>query len=419
MQNLRARIAALLDTGTARLVARDTALIFGGYALQLLTQIGWLVLAVRSLGPDGYGIFASLTALTIAASCFAGWGCDQLLIRAVSRDPAALRPWLGHCLIIITVTGAAILLLGMLVLPLLEVGRIGSLPLFLVLASDLLLGRYANLGVSVFMGTSQAARQSAVIITIGLCRLLAIALAAAMPGELTLPGWAWWYAGSSAAAALLCLTLVIRDHGAPIFRWMGGYAGDGLAFAAESTLQASARDLDKPIVLEMVGAEAAGEYAAAYRIVETINMPVRALASANVGRMFRLAADSPRSCVSYANRLIPVAAGIGAAGALGLVLFAGLLPLIFGARYDELPLIVRLAAAFPFFSGLYVIWADALSATGRQRLRVAVVCVTLALNVLFCWIGVTAAGLEGAAIARVIVMGITAALAWAALPRSP
>ncbi|MCR0982320.1 lipopolysaccharide biosynthesis protein [Roseomonas populi] len=416
MPKLPARLRALLEHGTVRSVARDSSLIFGGYALQLLTQIGWLVLAVRSLGPDGYGIFASLTALTVAASCFVGWGCDQLLIRAVARDPAALRPWLGHCLGLITATGLVLVSLGMAILPVLEVGRIGTVPLLLVLVSDLLFGRYANVGIAVFMGTGQAARQSAVTIIIGLCRLVAIAIAAALPGALSLQGWASWYAASSAAAAALCLALVIRDHGMPVLRWMGGHAGEGLAFAAESALQASVRDLDKPIVLEVAGAEAAGEYAAAFRIVETVGMPVRALASASYARMFRLAGESSAACVSYVYRLIPVAAGIGAAGALGLLVFAGLLPLIFGERYDDLPYVVRLAAVFPLMSGLYGIWADGLSATGRQRVRLSLVCISLALTLLLCWAGVQAGGLEGAAIARVIVMGITAGLAWAALP---
>lgn len=67
----------------------------------------------------------------------------------------------------------------MLVLPVLEAGRIRTLPLFLVLS------RYANLCVAVFMAPEQAGRQSAVTSIIGGCRLLAIAAAALLPSVLT------------------------------------------------------------------------------------------------------------------------------------------------------------------------------------------------------------------------------------------
>ncbi|WP_043838557.1 lipopolysaccharide biosynthesis protein [Muricoccus aerilatus] len=417
MRQLLATLSAPLSGGVSRQLSRNTTVILAGYGVQLVTQMGWLLLAVRTLGPAGYGLFASLTAITIAASCFVGWGCDQLLIRAVSRDAGALRPWLGHSLGLITVTGVGLILLGMLVLPVLEVGRIGALPLFLVLVSDLVLARYANLCIAVFMATEQAWRQSAVTIIIGGCRLVAITAAALLPGVLTIQAWSGWYAGASMVAAVLCLGMTIREHGAPLPRWMGGHLAEGITFAAESAVQASARDLDKPIVLEVAGAEAAGLYAAAFRIVETLGMPVRALASATYARMFRLAHEDPGRCVAYANRLIPAAAAMAGLGGLALALAAGLLPLVFGERYAELPLVVRLTAVFPLFAGVYGIWADALSATGRQRHRLALVCVSLVLTMVLCWIGVTAQGLEGAALARVAVMGITAALAWAALPR--
>lgn len=417
MRALYERLSAPLSGGMARQLSRDTTLILAGYAVQLLTQMGWLLLAVRTLGPSGYGLFASLTAITVAASCFVGWGCDQLLIRAVARDAGALRAWLGHSLGLITATGAGLILLGMLALPALEVGRIGAMPLFLVLLADLVLSRYANLCIAVFMATGQAGRQSAVTIIIGGCRLAAIAAAALLPGVLTLQAWAGWYAGASAAAAALCLGMTIREHGAPLARWMGGHLAEGMTFAAESAVQASARDLDKPIVLEMAGAEAAGLYAAAFRIVETLGMPVRALASASYARMFRLAHEDPARCVAYANRLIPVAVAMAGLGGLALVLAAGLLPLVFGERYTDLPLVVRLTALFPLFAGAYGIWADALSATGRQHRRLALVCVSLALTVGLCWLGLRAEGLEGAAVARVAVMAITAAMAWGSLPR--
>jgi O-antigen/teichoic acid export membrane protein len=393
-------------------VAFDASVIFGGFGLQLMTQIGWLVLAVRFLGPDGYGFFASLTAVTVAVSCFVGWGCDQLLIRGVAADRAALRGWMGHCLLAITATGLPLVALGAALLPMLEIGQVGLAPLALVLVSDLLLARYANMCIAVYMATNEAARQSTVTVAIGAFRLGAIALAGLLPGELTLAGWAWWYAAASVLAALFCLGLAIRDHGAPQWRWMRGLLGDGLTFSAESALQASVKDLDKPIVLEAAGAAAAGHYAAAFRIIDTLAMPIRALGYAIYARLFRLAAEDRAACVNYGLKLLPVGFGIGAAGGIGTLAFAWMLPWIFGAEYAELPWLVRLISPMPALFGAYIIGADVLSAIGRQSVRLGVVVASLAATLLLCWLAVPAYGLAGAALARLAVQAATAALVW-------
>src|SRR5215207_3572419 len=56
------------------------------FGLRVLVQLLYFLMIVRFLGPAGYGVFASLTAITLFASTFSGIGCDQVLIRRVTRD---------------------------------------------------------------------------------------------------------------------------------------------------------------------------------------------------------------------------------------------------------------------------------------------------------------------------------------------
>ncbi|HEY8610141.1 MAG TPA: lipopolysaccharide biosynthesis protein [Roseomonas sp.] len=416
---MRSLFAPLLRHLPQGALAFDASVIFGGFSLQLLTQIGWLIMAVRFLGPEGYGLFASLTAITVAVSCFVGWGCDQMLIRAVAADRTKLQGWLGHSLIAITGTALAMGTVCFAVLAVLDIGAIGTGPLLAVLMADLLLARYANLCIAVYMATGEATRQSTVTVLIGACRLVAIALAAAMPGELPLAEWAWWYAGSSAVAAGLCLGLAVHDHGLPRWTWVAGLTGDGFAFSAESALQASIKDLDKPIIAAILGPAAAGLYAAAFRIIDTLSLPIRALGYAIYPRLFRMAAEGREACVELALRLLPLGVGVGLAGAAGVLIFAGLLPWIFGAAYEELPWLTRLLTPMPALFAAYVVGADALSAIGRQSVRLLVVVASLGMTLLLCWFGAEQAGVAGAAIARILVAAATVALVWALilLPR--
>ncbi|MCQ4161108.1 oligosaccharide flippase family protein [Roseomonas sp. GC11] len=408
------RLRALLPE---RALALDIGVLFSGFTLQLLTQVGWLVLALRVLGPDGYGLFASLTAVTVALSFLVGLGSDQLLIRHVAAEPAALRRWLGHGLLATTATGLPLALLLLLLLPLAEIGRIGTGPLLAVLLADLLCGRYANLCTVVAIATGQAGRQSQATVLVGALRLAAIALAGLLPGGLSIAAWAWWYLGASTLAALGCLALVVRDHGWPIPTWINGHWREGTAFAAEAALQASVADLDKPIVLQLAGPTEAGLYAATFRIIGTLYLPLRALGYAFYGRLFRRPeAERP----AYGLRMLPAGLGIGLAAALGVLLCADLLPLIFGPAYAALPPLLRLVCLMPAAYGAFYLGADVLSATRRQPLRLGIVTLSLALTLALCWLAVPLAGIEGASLARLGVQGLAALAVWAfALRRLP
>lgn len=416
-RRLGPRLGPLLAMLPEKALAFDVGILFSGFGLQLMTQIGWLVLALRFLGPDGYGLFASLTAVTVALASFVGLGCDQLLIRGVAADRASLPRWLGFSLLLILLTGLPLLLLLAALLPLLEIGRIGLLPLLAVLAADLLLGRAATLCAAVYVATGQAARQSTMTVLTGSARLAAIAIAGLLPGTLSMAAWTGWYAGASALAAIACLGLVMRDHGAPRPAWIGGQLGDGLAFGAESALQASVGDLDKPIVLELAGANAAGLYAAAFRIIGIAYLPIRALGYALYGRLFRLAAEDRAACVAYGIKLLPVGLGIGLFAAFGVLVGAGLLPWIFGEAYAELPALLRLICLLPAAFAVYIVGADVLSAIGRQTGRLLLVGASLAATLGLCWLALPVAGIEGAALARLAVTIATAVAVWAMILR--
>jgi O-antigen/teichoic acid export membrane protein len=407
---MKTRLMRLLP---AKALAFDVSVLFGGFGLQLLTQIAWLLMALRLLGPEGYGQFAALTAVTVAVACFAGWGTDQLLIREVAREPAAMRRWVGHGLLAILVTALPLGVALFLLLPLIEAGRIGATALALVLLADLWLGRWANLAIAITMAASQSKRQATVTVIPGIMRLAAILLAGLLHEPLTIGAWAAWYAAATALSALVCLWLVVRDHGWPRAGWIPGLWGEGLAFAAESALQASVKDLDKPIVLQFLGAEAAGLYAAAFRIVDVVALPIRALGYALYARMFKLAAEDMAACRRLARRSLGLAVALGAAGGVGLLLFAWLLPLVFGPAYDALPGLVRMLSSMPALFGAFVIGADLLTAVGRQSHRLAVVVVSLALTLGMCWLLTPLLGLEGAILARLGVQALTAALIWA------
>lgn len=409
MSGWRARLARLLPE---RALARDGGILFGGFSVQLLLQVGWLLLALRVLGPEGYGLFVGLTAVTVAASYLAGPGCEQLLIRRTAGDAAAMPRAFGAGLTAIMLTGLPLAALFLWLLPAIGLASLGLLALCAILSADLLLGRVANLCAAVYLATGAAQRQSLAMVAMSATRCGAIALAGLMPGPLTLQAWAWWYAASALLGAAICLGLVLRDHGAPRLPAWPSEWRDGAAFAAEATLTAAAADLDKPLVLALAGPVAAGHYAAAARIIGTLLLPMRALGYAVYGRLFRLGEADRGGSLDYARRVRPVTAGLGLAAALGVLAFADLAPLLLGPGYEDLPLLLRLFCLLPLAQALFALGADVLSATRLQPVRLALVAASLALTLLLCWAALPWAGAEGAAAARVAVTLLSAGLVW-------
>jgi O-antigen/teichoic acid export membrane protein len=404
-----ARLARFLPE---RGLARDGSILFSGFSVQLVTQMGWLLLALMFLGPDGYGLFVGLTAVTIAASYLAGPGCEQLLIRRTAGDRAAMPPAFAAGLISILLTGVPLGALFLWLLPAIGLASIGPFALAAILVADLLLGRVANLCSAVYLATGQATRQSLAMVAMSATRLLAIALAGLMPGALTLEAWAFWYFGSALLGAAICLALVVRDHGAPRLPAWPREWRDGAAFAAEAALQAAAMDLDKPIVLALAGPVAAGYYAAAARIIGTLLLPMRALGYAVYGRLFKLGEQDRASSMSYALRVLPVSVGLGLGAVLGVLLFADLVPLVLGPAYAGLPVLLRLFCLFPLAQAVFALGADVLSATRLQPVRLYLVGASLAATLALCWWVTPWAGAEGAAVVRVGVTLLAAGAAW-------
>ena len=123
-------------------------------------------------------------------------------------------------------------------------------------------------------------------------------------------------------------------------------------------------------------------------------------------------------CLAYALKLLPLALAMGAAVGVGALVGAGLLPLVFGQAYHELPWLVRMLSPMPILLGVFMLGADALSATGYQSKRLLLVSLSLAATLLAMPWAIEHAGLVGAVLVRLGASLVTAGAVWLLLPWS-
>jgi O-antigen/teichoic acid export membrane protein len=185
----------------------------------------------------------------------------------------------------------------------------------------------------------------------------------------------------------------------------------GFGFLSVSVSGLALGSLDKALVLRLGGAEIAGNYTAAYRLASLAAVPVEALATAVLPRLF-LAREN-RAAASRLLGLLLVLTAIysGCAGA-ALWWLAPLLPRVLGADFAAAVAATRILAFYVPAACLYLIGVQVLLGFERLRWRlISDLLGMLTLVGLLAW-SLPTAGVVGATQAVLVTQWLLAALVW-------
>lgn len=411
------RLFSLIGRYRASPLARNTVTYTFNFGLQLVIQFGYFMLISRYLGPASYGIFVTLSSVSVIAVLMIGLGSDNLMIQRVAVEPQAFSRYFGHAVVMIAATmpfiGAATILIGIYLVG----DQLELAALLAIVAAHLVFGRVVGLSANVFMSFDKAKWQLFVNVGITALRALFLAVAVLSMGSLTLEVWAWWYLAASALSAVVALPLVFSICGLPSLTIVWKDLSLGLQYCLEFVAVGGVGDLDKPAVAQTLGAEAAGQYAAGFKIVDAASAPIRALLYATYTRHFRNAAASRADSVGFGVKLLPFSLLISVSVAIVLYIAADFVPFLIGGDFDGTPEIIKLLALYPLLMGLSGIGADILRAVGKQKVRIALLVVTALLMVPAIWLGATLGGLIGAGIARLMLQVALVSATWLFLVR--
>ncbi|NRG16348.1 hypothetical protein HPQ64_01440 [Rhizobiales bacterium] len=412
------RLASQIGQLRSSPLARNTITYTFNFGLQLVIQFGYFLMISRYLGAGGYGLFVTLSSVGIIGVLIIGLGSDHLMIQRVAVDPKAFSRYFGHAVVMIAstlpVVGLAVVVVGHYLVG----DELAWAPLIAIVVSHLVFGRINGVCANAFMAFDRAKLQLFCNVFIAAARAAFLGLAIVVLDKLTLEAWAWWYLAASALSAGIALTLVLAICGLPRLNVVWGDLKLGLQYCLEFLAIGSVGDLDKPTVAQALGPEAAGQYAAGFKIVDAASAPVRALLYATYTRHFRNAASSDADSVGFGIKLLPFSLAISISVAIALFIGADFVPLLIGHDFDGTPEIIKLLALYPLLMGLSGIGADILRAVGRQALRITLLVITSVLMIPAIWIGAELGGLFGAGVARLLLQVGLVGATWAFLVRS-
>ncbi|WP_187775773.1 lipopolysaccharide biosynthesis protein [Luteimonas suaedae] len=393
-------------------LAAQTIAVFGWNVARLTTQLVWVVLLARFLGAEGYGSFSGIAGLALAFSGLAGLGLGLRMYQDTARDPAMFGLRWRQALRVLGWSGIGLSLLflatGWLLFP-----NLPWLLLMAVAAAELLMAPFITHAAFAYASRRQVAQAAAAPVVLSIARVIAAGIATALPVENGLQMYALLHLAATAVAAGLVLRrcqlrLMPPPAEAVVSR---NDLVTGLGFSSVWASGLALGSIDKAVALRVGGAGLAGEYTAAHRFANLVALPVEALVTAVMPRLFSAGGGS-RFPVRMVGTLALTVASYGMIAGVILWYGADLVPLLLGEVFRESVAALHLLAFWVPAYCLRSLGSNVLLGFGWKRWRfwseLAAMMAVLMLMIL--WI--PAYGVAGAAAALVVAEGMLVTIVW-------
>jgi len=309
---------------SSALLRKNTAYIVLAQAARLVVQAFYFFLMARGLGPGQYGAFVAVVAAVAIAYPFVGNGSANLMVKNVARERRLLPESLGNALLMTLASG---LLLSVLVVPACLVVLPSVIPLsvvVLVVASDLVVYRFVDVACLAFQSVERLGWTANLNVFASLMRLAGIA-AVLLVARPSVAAWSVAYLAASAVCALVAIHCVLTRLARPAFSGLGRIRGElreGFWFSTSLSAQTIYNDVDKTMLARLATLDAAGIYAAAYRLIDIAFLPIRALLAAAYPGFFRHGEGGIAGSLGFTRRLVPKPLMYSTVAAVGMILAA-------------------------------------------------------------------------------------------------
>jgi O-antigen/teichoic acid export membrane protein len=333
--------------------------------------LGFVILA-RFLGTDQYGYLATISAVTNLGCSLCGFGASEAMRRCVGRDPGLYPVILGHCLILLGVTGimlvstiSAGLALFVRVLP----DPLANVVVILLLVScNIVLYTWIVFVEQIFLTHSQFGRANIVNAGFGIARAVTVIVACFGFGVDHLQAWAMWNAGLYVGVSLACVA-AIWSRGPPLWRLARDELTLGMTISGSGFLWALRQNVDILALSWIETPAVVGVYSVARRVLGTASILGASLDRQIYDRLVVAGKAGPAATLRLAKKYAIYALAITAPASLALFAVAPCLPWIFGKGFGEAIPILRILCWTLIFGAVQNVASDALNAADRHHAR--------------------------------------------------
>lgn len=382
------------------------------FLLEICTLAGTILsftLLGHSLGPKGYGAYASLYALIGPFVTLAASGSTLALLQHTLREKEPLASASRSCLSIS-------LLLGLMLVPASGlaadhfVHNLNWLAILSILSTEFLAAPVVQLAATtVQAGQGFIAATKIRLILVALRAIALVALYSA--GRLTVAAFGL---SSLSLSAALGLTLLLRVGNRHQFRYVPGrmyarHLKSNVAYSLGISAFSFQNDGDKTVLAANKFVVDTGLYAAAYRMAQMGMLPMSSVVNATHQRFLHHEEGVKGQHLKRAISFSMVTAAYGALFIVGVMVFAPLLPLIIGQSFKGSVTMLRWLSPLVLLRTLSIFPVNGLMGLGKTMLRTVLIILnailSMALYILlipkYSWKG----GVAGTLIGETVLVG--------------
>lgn len=396
-------------------LGRNTIAGAAGLVARACLQAAYLIVLTRALGADAFGAFAGAVATATVVAPLAGWGAAQLFVQHVSADRDAAPAWWAGSLAQTAASGVVVALFVVVVGAAFGGSGLGIGALAMIAGAELVALPFAWATASALLTIERAGLSALSLSLLPACRVIAV-LALVLTGDVDVGTVVVAHCLASFAGAVCVVALSAAVGIRPAWSLRPPLAdslAQGTPYAAGSLASTSYTEVDKVIMLHQLGAPAVGQYTPAFRVASVMVLPITALATAALPRLFALPDGAARTRIERA--IVAAAFVYGLLAAAAMVAAAPWLPHVFGDGFaGTTGFAVSLAAWIPLVA-LHQSHAAMLTAAGAQARRAKIEAAGLAAIVVLNLALLPRFGAAGAVYALLLAeAGLAAACVFAA-----
>lgn len=390
----------------------NTILSISGKGLNIAVQGLYFILLARGLGPNEYGAFAAVLALSRVFSAFATWGYGNILIKNVSRNPNKFPSYWGAGVLITCICGGCFTILTLVISKFYIHLSLSIVAIVLISTTDLILSGLQSLCQQAYQSFDKMNRVVQIQNTTSVFRLIGMVSLILIIKFPTATSWSYLYFLTGFIPSVCAVFLVNKELG--YFKFGVDIRKEefleGFYFSVSKASHSLYNDIDKTLLASMASVEITGLYSAAYRFIDFSFAPIDGLLTSAYTNYFKHGKNGVKGGVNWALKLIPWSATYGLLASILLFSLAGLIPFFIGPSYQETAVILKWLSPIIFFKSIQYLVADVLTGSDHQFVRTIIqlsvalenFIVTVWLIPIYGWLGAAIASVTSDALAVIV-----------------
>jgi O-antigen/teichoic acid export membrane protein len=347
----------------------------GSLITSSIAQLATFAILARSLGADQFALYVTISAFTNVAVQICGLGAQECLVRRVARDPDDYPRLIGHSLLLTLLSGAVLMVVGLLVLPLImpvsPVALVNFGAIGLLLLSTVVILRFVSLATASYLARSNFVVANSVEVGFALLRTAAAILACLVFKVNDVAGWSVWFFAAHLITAVAALWLILR-LGRPRWGLIRDEIKIGALFSTQFIFKAIRQNTDIVVLGMFTSAEVVGSYGVARRVLDSSYLSIEALNRLIYPGSAIALMQGFHNAYDRVRKVMTAGVGIAILAAIAVFLLAPLMPVLFGNEYPSMVGFTRALCWIVVPMAVSAVALEAFGAAGRQDVRAVV-----------------------------------------------